>query len=421
MQSIIKTKQNVIRLRSVLPLLVISCCLFSTNSYGGKKMEYLYDIKEATELKPQEFEATGGLLSSKLFGGYTSVILFPLPQANSVGSTRMGNAITQISFPGKRISYDRHFKNAVEDMDVSEVFLPVVSKDVIGIGLPRKFLLFDFKKKIHRTFTITPSISETIAKAVIVDARKNLFLFEISGHSGNSPNPWDISSSLMLMDLNGTEPKLLKEMPIMRYFHWSVVGDKNFLYRNKTKQLQIVDMNLEPSHHPLEDIINKHKDKISFLRISAHPTLPFALLWGGSSDEVIITWGTNRLKSPVSFLGKKITIANFLFSPDGKWVAFEVEGEPDYSTKRTYVMPVSEKYPHYLGSPILIVNTYFNDNKYAWTSNPVSFVGSSDTEIYRCDLENRDFPGKDKMSFHDYIVQEDLKKLTREKRQGLGK
>ncbi|MGA7827534.1 MAG: hypothetical protein WCA04_07745, partial [Geobacteraceae bacterium] len=171
-------------------MLVISCCLFSTNSYGGNKVERLYETKGAAELKPQEFEATGGRLSSKLFGGYTSVILFPLPQANSVGSTRMGNAITQISFPGKRISFDRYFKNAVDDMDASEVFLPVVSKDVIGIGLPRKFLLFDFKKKIHREFTITPSISETIAKAVIVDARRNLFLFEISGHSGNSPNPW---------------------------------------------------------------------------------------------------------------------------------------------------------------------------------------------------------------------------------------
>jgi hypothetical protein len=395
-------------------MFIISGCLFSTNSYGGKKMEYLYDIKEATELKPQEFESTGGLLGTRLFGGYTSVILFPLPQANSVGSTRMGNAITQISFPGKRISFDRHFKNAVEDMDASEVFLPVVSKDVIGIGLPRKFLLFDFKKKIHREFTITPSISETIAKAVIVDARKKLFLFEISGHSGNSPNPWDISSSLMLMDLNGTEPKVVKEMQVARYFQWSVVGDKNFLYRNKTQQLQVVNMNLEPSHHPLVDIINNHKDEMSFFRIAAHPTLPFVILHWGKSGAIVASWGKGRDKSPRLLIR---SVEQFLFSPDGKWMSFKEDSDKD----RTYVMPVSEKYPHYLGSPILIVNTYFNDNKYAWTNNPVSFVGSRGETIYRCDLENRDFPGNDKMSFHDYIVQEDLKKLTREKRQGLGK
>lgn len=414
MQNLTKTKLNVIRLRSVMLMLIICGCISSTNSYGGNKVERLYETKGAAELKSQEFEATGGLFGIKVLGGYTSVILFSLPQANSVGSTRMGNAITQISFPGERISFDRHFKNAEEDMDASEVFLPVVSKDIIGIGLPRKFLLFDFKKKIHRAFTITPSISETIAKAVIVDARKNLFLFEISGHTGNSPNPWDISSSLMLMDLNGTEPKVVKEMPIMRYFHWSVVGDKNFLYRNKTKQLQVVDMNLEPSHHPLEDIINTHKDEISFFRIVAHPTLPFAMLHWGSSGAIVVGWGKGRDKTPHSLIS---SAGQFLFSPDGKWLSFK----EDRDSGKTYVMPVSEKYPHYLGSPILIMDTYFNDNKYAWTSNPVSFVGSRGETIYRCDLENRDFPGKDKMSFHDYVVQEDLKKLTREKRQGLGK
>ena len=69
---------------------------------------------------------------------YTNVSLFPVPHANSVGSTQMGNAITEISFPGKRISFDRHFRNAVENMDVSEVFLPLVSKDVIGIGQPTR-------------------------------------------------------------------------------------------------------------------------------------------------------------------------------------------------------------------------------------------------------------------------------------------
>ena len=83
-------------------------------------------------------------------------------------------------------------------------------------------------------------------------------------------------------------------------------------------------------------------------------------------------------------------------------------------------MPVSEKYPHYLGSPILISNNSFNENNFGWTHNPVSFVGSSLDKLYRWDLENRDFPGKGKMSFHDYVVEKDLEKLTKEKRQGLG-
>ncbi len=86
---------------------------------------------------------------------------------------------------------------------------------------------------------------------------------------------------------------------------------------------------------------------------------------------------------------------------------------------KTYLMPVSEKYPHYLGSPILLLNNYFDKNNCGWTTNPISFVGS-DGEIYRWDLTDQPHPDSDKMSFHDYIVQQDLEKLTREKRQGLG-
>ena len=416
MKNVINTRQNVIRLCCVILMIAVSNGLFLTNSYGGKKMIDLYDIKQAAVLKPQIFEATGGLFGTNLFGGYTNVNLFPIPLANSVGTTQMGNAITEISFSsflGRRISFDRHFKNAVKNMDVSEVFMPQITKDVIGIGQPRKFTLYDFKKKIQRTFTITPDISETISKAVVVDAKQNLFLFEISGHTGNSPSPWDISSSLLLMDLNGVEARLVKEMPVERYFMWSVVGDKNFLYRNKTQQLRVVDMNLEPSHHPLVDIIKKHKDEINFSKIYAHPTLPFAILHWGYSGAVFISWEEGRNKTPHLLIE---TAKQFLFSPDGKWLSFR-----DKISDQTYVMPVSEKYPHYLGSPIQIADDYFDDDNYAWTTNPISFVGCSGTEIYRCDLENQDFPEKGKMSFHDYVVQEDLIKLTREKRQGLGK
>lgn len=402
-----------------LLVLICSTSLISSICYGGIIMNDLYELKKTTVLTPQVFEGTG-LFGTNLFGGYTNVSLFTLPLPNSVGSTQMGNAITEISFssfPGKRISFDRHFRNDVENMDVSEVFMPLVSKDVIGVGQPRRFTLYDFKKKIQRTFTITPDISETISKAVTVDARQNLFMFEIGGHTGNSPNPWDISSSLMLMDLSGKTAKPLKEMPVERYFMWSVVGDKNFLYRNKTKQFKVVNMNLEPSHHPLADIITKHKNEISFHKIYAHPTLPFAILHWGSSGALVVTWGEVRDKAPRVLIE---SAEQFLFSPDGKWLSFRSK-DYDRDTDYTYVMPVSEKFPYYLGSPIQIADDYFNDNKFAWTINPTSFVGSSGKKIYRCDLENRDFPGKGKMSFHDYVVQEDLKKLTREKRQGLGK
>ncbi|HMN02017.1 MAG TPA: hypothetical protein PKC17_04540, partial [Geobacter anodireducens] len=69
---------------------------------------------------------------------------------------------------------------------------------------------------------------------------------------------------------------------------------------------------------------------------------------------------------------------------------------------------------------ILLADTYFDEGKFAWTTNPTGFVGSRLDKIYHWDLENRDFPEKGTMSFHDYIVKNDLEKLTREKKQGLG-
>ena len=89
-------------------------------------------------------------------------------------------------------------------------------------------------------------------------------------------------------------------------------------------------------------------------------------------------------------------------------------------TNKTHLMPVSEKYPHYLGSPIQLLNDYFNDDNFAWTNNPISFVGSSQEIIYRWELTNKAHPESKKATFHDYIVERDLEKLTREKRQGLG-
>ncbi len=61
-----------------------------------------------------------------------------------------------------------------------------------------------------------------------------------------------------------------------------------------------------------------------------------------------------------------------------------------------------------------------NRNVLAWTTNPISFVGSSLDKLYRWELTNEAHPESDKPTFHDYIVEKDLEKLTRGKQQGLG-
>lgn len=368
---------------------------------------YLYEVKDFKEAKTLEQQVFAEKTSS-------SLSLFPVPQDNTIGTNDMNNAITLISFPKGRISFDKHFKNALEQVGGGGEFIPVISPDTIGFGQTRRFVLYNFKTKKHERFRIAASIEESIQKIAIASAWQKHFIFEIKEYDRKSEDHSDYTSTLQLMDLSGQEPRLVKNLNISNVTIWSVINGKNFLYDLKSKQLQVLNMNLEPSHHPLADEIKRNKGKIDFTRLHSHPTLPFAILYGGSRGSTFISWGNGRNNTPHLLISG---VDQFTFSPDGKWVVFKYErSEPE----KTYLMPVSEKYPNFLGSPILISNNYFNENNFGWTHNPVSFVGSNLDKIYRWDLENRDFPEKGKMSFHDYIVQEDLKKLTEEKRQGLG-
>jgi hypothetical protein len=51
----------------------------------------------------------------------------------------------------------------------------------------------------------------------------------------------------------------------------------------------------------------------------------------------------------------------------------------------------------------------FERDGLAWTTNPVSLVGSSGKMIYRWDLTNEAHPESDKATSWDYVVERDLK------------
>jgi hypothetical protein len=392
----------------VLSTLVISACLFSTTTYGGTKMEPLYNINEAGALKPEAYKiGTDSILS-----------LFPVPQDNSIGTNDLNNSITLLSFHKGKIKKEQYFKNAFDQVGGSGTFIPVIAQDTIGFGQVRRFVFYNFRTKVHQRYRIVVSLDDTIEKIAIADARQRRFIFEIQEHNPKSEDPWDYTSHLLLMDLSGKEARLIKEMPREKGVTWSIVSGKLFLYARRKEQLRVLNMNFEPAHHPLADVIKGNKDKINFSWIHPHPYLPFAILTGGEKDEVLLSWRQGGDKTPISLFGKGTTVTQFSFSPDGKWVVFRKGGVMDIA--KTYLMPVSEKYPHYLGSPILLLNNYFNPNNCGWTTNPISFVGS-DGEIYRWELTNAAHPESNKATFHDYIVEHDLEKLRKEKKLGLGK
>jgi hypothetical protein len=174
----------------------------------------------------------------------------------------------------------------------------------------------------------------------------------------------------------------------------------------------------EPAHHPLADAINTHKKTVDFTWVYSHPTLPFAILEGSRYFETVISWGREDT-GPKPLVGEGIALKQFLFSPDGKWLTFKAEYILQ-GKEKTYLMPVSEKYPNYLGSPILLMDRSFQDRCANWTQNPTAFVATSRDELFRWALTSNFYPEAGDMDLHNYIVQKDLEKLTREKRQGLG-
>jgi len=400
------------KLWPMLLALAMMICLFTTTTYGGnKKMEQqpLYDFKDSMTIDPQIYKINRA----------SSLNLFPVPFDNAVGTNDMTNAVTILSFPEGKLREDRYFKNAVSDIGGSGVFLPVISKDTIGFALGRLFLLFNFKTKKHEAYRIVFSIDKTIREIAIADAAKKRFIFEIEAMSGKSVDHNDYTNILQLIDLSEGKVKLVKEMDIGQVTVFTASTDKVFLYNLETEKMQVYNMNLESSHHPLEEIVKHNKGKVDFTRLVLHPTLPFAILYAGEKGSTYISWGEGRDKTPHRLFSGAI---QFSFSPDGKWVVFRQGGAVEQN--KTYLMPVSEKYPNYLGTPILLRKDYFNTNTFAWTNNPVSFVGA-DRDLFRWELtKEAQKIGKDGdnyPTFHDYIVAKDLEKLTKEKKQGLGK
>lgn len=368
-------------------------------------MEELYNINEAWPLKPEVFKiGTDSILS-----------LFPVPQGNSIGTNDLNNAITILSFYKGIIKKEQYFKNAFDQVGGGGIFIPVLSQDTIGFGQVRRFVFYNFRTKEHQRYRIVVPLDETIEKIAIADAKQRHFIFEIEAHNPKSEDSWDYTSHLLLMDLGGNEAKLIKQIPREVGVTWSDVADKIFLYDYEKQQLRVLNIAFEPAHHPLEDVINRNKDKIRFMWIHSHPYLPFAILSGGRHGAMLINWGSGRESKPLALFTRA---TQFSFSPDGKWLV--CRKELNSVQQNTYLMPVSEKYPNYLGSPILLLNNYFNSKNCGWTTNPISFVGS-DGEIYRWELTNAAHPESDKATFHEYIVERDLEKLRKEKRQGLGK
>jgi hypothetical protein len=267
---------------------VLTCLLLmAAPVYGGgkNKMEYLYDNfgnSIPLTLPPQIYK----------IDTRSSVSLFPVPFDNAVGTNDLRNAITVISFPKGKLDMENHFRSLFDDVRGGGTFLPVIPPDSIGFGQTRRFLLFNFKTGSHKKFRLFPSIDEKIENIAIADGRRKLFIVEAEGLDRHSEDHNDGTFFLQLFDLSGDEAKPIKKIDIGTGSIWTVAHDRLFLWYFSKKIMEVYDLNLEPVQHPLSDIIKKYKDKVNFTRLAIHPTLPFAILYGGGdTPDTLINWG----------------------------------------------------------------------------------------------------------------------------------
>jgi len=372
------------------------------------RVETLYDIREAGSLKPSEHK----------IDAFDPIHLFPVPQSASVGTNDLKNAITVFTFGKDRMRDKSYFHNAVSGMSPGGQYTQLFSKDAIGYGMTRGFTLFDFTHRKFRDYTIHTSIERDIEKVRATDGSKNLFLFWSKEDNPASDNWEDSLSFLRLFDLSGEKPVLHEKRHLQDYETWEVYDKKVFLCDFENNELHVFDSQLKPSNHPLVEIIKNNKENARFAMIVPHPTLPFAVFYGGGYGAQYVCWNQSIREEKIkSIAGDTVSTLYYSFSPDGRWVVFLYKNtEP----KRSYLMPISEKYPNYLGSPILLEGDSFDRDHFAWMDNPVSLVGASSGKLLRYDLTKEGHPeAKDALSYWDYVVDKDMEKLRRENKQGL--
>ncbi len=372
-------------------------------------MTLLYDLEKAVTLQPTnvwEMEADIDYLFPVLKNG-----------TQYAATNKWNNAINIFSFEGKRIKRDQHFRNANPDIDLSPTIIPAIDDGVFGFGQIRGFALFDLNRKKVKDFRICPSIGDTIAGMAIADAKKRQFMFWIESYPRDPKSPDDKAYFTQLIDLSGDEPKMLKEIEMENDALWDIEDNKFFLHGGPKNEMKVFTTQLEPSSHPMADVFRIYKNQIDILGIKIHDDLPFALITDSKKPGYILTWGDRKQANMKQIAAKG---AARQFSPDGKWLIFDVGYSVDAVT---YLLPVSEKYPYYLGTPIRLGDRGFEEDASVWTTNPISFVGNRRDKLCRWELtlEAQGIKEKGFTDFHDYIVTKDLEKLTKEKKQGLGK
>jgi hypothetical protein len=191
-------------------------------------------------------------------------------------------------------------------------------------------------------------------------------------------------------------------------------------------EIKCFDSGLNISNHPIIDVYNSIRDSISWIEnCSIHQTLPFGFIGAeyqsklveapGESSEsyntlYLIRWNhPDEKKRAIPLFNHLVSIYPYLkpksiytanesinpntfrfceFSQDGSWMVFADATESN-DNPMFYAFPVDEKYPLFIGKPVILGKAFREDGimqSTAWLTNKSAFVLSDGVVLYVWDL-----------------------------------
>ena len=321
--------------------------------------------------------------------------IFPIPLPGAVATLDLNNAASAVLFEYDTLAIKEIRADYFQQVSGGQLsFLPLFSDREIGYTQTRRFALLDTKNHGVKDFLVTGDLDCTARRGTAVDAKKNIFAFELeklmgieTGDSADQTIRW-----IYTCDCSGKEyPKTLDttyKISDPRDLLWGFQSGKFFVYDRKFALVKTFDTKGKEAEHPFSKVFKDSRKLFRDLnQLYLHPTLPFALLVESAPnyfDDLVLwvaTWGGDKpAMMPVLSFEEGTHCDHFEFSKDGNFVAFWIYKYNSETSQDQYsfeLLSIDPKNPWFVTARTPLDGYPVKDNppwSAAWTSDPVMYV-----------------------------------------------
>jgi hypothetical protein len=382
--------RKVFEICSIITIMGLCVCSLSQEKWKQKMDMPNTEFAEHTDTVPHVEPVTP----------YRAVFnIFQVSLPHAIATNDWDNAITVLHLNEdglKKEVLSRDFLNEVSGGYISST--PPFSDEWIGYGQTRGYERFNLRTREFKDQLICTRFEERIFACRALVPEKNIFAFMIQNIDDQNVE----HRVFRTFDLSGQEPKSIASLNAgilpggSKGATVGVLDSLLFYYDRESEKLISLNSALQPANHPLSDAFNKNKEELfKLLELKIHPSLPFAIVHSlksaGDKDITfvgVLSW-KNRAHDLFPFIGMKkdMSILNFSFSQDGKYLAWEAmdSGVDPGKKAQFWIAPIDKDIPGCIGKPQLLGNSlgaYSTVITTAWARNPNTFVVSSNEAIY---------------------------------------